>query len=173
MLLFVREAVLEPARDLLWRPFAAQLARYCSPQAWMASQLAALRAQRPVPRRLIRRRCSIAIGAAVAADLPADRRRRTAELGGDRAQRTAFNEASRYLFAFDRAERTTRSLPSRRTDPARRREHPEDQRRLPLKPATDRAHRLPALPSIPNLRPLGGRVIYPPTLLHRRHSISS
>lgn len=87
MLLFVRKTVLEPARNLLRRPFAAQLGRYCWPQGRVASQLATLRAQRPVPRRLVRRRRSIAIGAAVAAHLPADRRRGTIELRGDRARR--------------------------------------------------------------------------------------
>ena len=155
MLLFVRKTVLEPARNLLRRPFAAQLARYCSPQGRVASQLATLRAQRPVPRRLVRRRRSIAIGAAVAAHLPATRRRRTIELRGDRAQRTAHRQSSRYLFAFDQAKRASRSLAIRRTDPARRRHHRKDRRRLPRKAAINRTHRLPALPIDPKSPPAG------------------
>src|SRR3546814_190278 len=89
MLLFVRKAALEPTRDLLGRPFAAQFARYCSAQGRMASQLAGLRAQRTVPRGLIRHGAAIPIPSAIAADLPADGRGRSAELGCDRPQRTA------------------------------------------------------------------------------------
>src|SRR3546814_5317957 len=55
----------------------------------MASQLAGLRAQRTVPRGLIRHGAAIPIPSAIAADLPADGRGRSAELGCDRPQRTA------------------------------------------------------------------------------------
>src|SRR3546814_15453438 len=55
----------------------------------MASPLAGLRGQRTVPRGLSRHGAAIPIPSAIAADLPADGRGRSAELGCDRPQRTA------------------------------------------------------------------------------------
>jgi hypothetical protein len=48
----------------------------------------------------------------------------------------------------------------------RRRQHREDRGRLPIKPPADRAHRLPALPPVPDLRSLCRRVVNSLTLLH-------
>ena len=86
--LFIREAAPEPARDLRGRPVAAELGRHCSAQARMASQLAGLGAQRAAPRRLIRPCRAVAIPSTVAGHLPANRRRRPAELDRDRLEPT-------------------------------------------------------------------------------------
>src|SRR3546814_4843875 len=136
----------------------------------MASQLAGLRAQRTVPRGLIRHGAAIPIPSAIAADLPADGRGRAAELGCDRPQRTARDKPPGYLLAFDQPERATRSPPLSRTDASRGRQDRENRRGLPIKPAADRAHRLPTLPSIPDLGPLRCRVIYPLSPIHPFHS---
>jgi hypothetical protein len=42
---------------------------------------------------------------------------------------------------------------------------------LPVKPPPDRTHRLPALPTIPDLSPLSGRVVNATTVFHDQHSI--
>lgn len=59
-----------------------------------------------------------------------------------------------------------------RTNSPRWRDHREDRRGLPVKPAPDRTHRLPSLPAIPDLGPLRGRVINATSLFHDQHSIS-
>src|SRR5579863_241847 len=137
MPLFVRIAALEPARDLLGRPFPAQFARYCSAQDRMASQLAGLGPQRTVPCGLIRHGASILFPTAIATDLPADRRRRPAKLDRNRPERATRDETSGYLLALDQAERAGRPLALRRTDPTRWRQHRKNRRGLAIKSATD------------------------------------
>ena len=132
----------------------------------MASQLARLGAQRAIPRCLIRDGPAIPIPTATPADLAADRRRRTTKLDCDRSKRAAGDKTSRYLLALAQAEGSARPPALRRTNAARRRQHRENRRRLPIKPPADRTHRLPALPPVPNLGSLCRRVINPLTLLH-------
>src|SRR3546814_10818445 len=81
----------------------------------MASQLAGLRAQRTVPRGLIRHGAAIPIPSAIAADLPADGRGRSAELGCDRPQRTARDkplDISSRSISLSRSEEHTSELQS-------------------------------------------------------------
>ena len=68
-----------------------------------------------------------------------------------------------------RARRVAR--PIRRANAARRRDHRKDRRRLTVKPTPNRTHRLSALPAIPDLSPLSGRIVNPTTILHSEHSI--
>src|ERR1700694_3895257 len=84
----------------------------------------------------------------------------------DRPQRAAHAEPSRNLLSFRKAERPTGTVPIRRTDAAGRRDHREDRRGLPVKSASDRTHRLAGLPAIPDLGPLGRRVINATSLLY-------
>lgn len=125
MLLFIWKAAFEPTRNLRGRSSAAQLARYCSAQGRMASQLAGLGSQRAIPRCLVRHGPAIPIPTTPSADLPTDRRRRTAKLGCDGSERPARDTTSRYLLGLAQAEGSSRPPALRRTYAARRRQHRE------------------------------------------------
>src|SRR3981189_2812122 len=68
--------------------------------------------------------------------------------------------------SFRKTERLLGTASIRRTNSARWRDHREDRRGLPVKSTPDRTHRLPSLPAIPDLRPLGCRVINATSLFH-------
>ncbi len=121
-----RKGTLEPARDLLWRPFAPQLGRYCAPQPRVTSQLAGLRAQRPVPGCPIRARRTIRCRSTIAPDFAADRRGRTSKLTCNGTQRTLDAEPSRDLLAFTEAESQPAALALCWPNTPRRRDHRKD-----------------------------------------------
>src|SRR4051812_19884566 len=83
-----------------------------------------------------------------------------------RPQRAAHAEPSRDLLSFRKAERLFGTVPIRRTDAAGRRDHREDRRGFAVKSASDRTHRLARLPAIPDLGPLGRRIVNARSLLH-------
>ncbi|HMD12131.1 MAG TPA: hypothetical protein VKG90_07335 [Marmoricola sp.] len=66
---------LEPAGDLLGRPSSLKLLGHDASQHRVDGQLACLRSGRPCPRLLVSGRGPVALAAAVAGDLTADRRR--------------------------------------------------------------------------------------------------
>src|SRR5712672_1801624 len=84
----------------------------------------------------------------------------------NRPQRAAHAEPSRDFLSFRKAESLFGAMPIRRTDAPGRRDYREDRRGLPVKPASDRTHRLASLPAIPDLGPLGRRVINATSLFH-------
>lgn len=151
-----RKAAFELARDLLGRPVAAELCRYCAAQERVASQLACLGSKGAIPCRLIRSRCPIGGAPAIAPDFTADGRRRATQLPGNGSERSVSAEPTEYLFAF--IERQGLSVPPTfwRANPTRRRDHRKHRRRLPIKHAADRTHRQASLPTIPNLGALCG-----------------
>ena len=96
---------------------------------------------------------------------------RIVRLPRDRAKRPPAAEPSGYLLSFAEAESPTAPASLCRANAARRRDHRKYRRQLAVKPPSDRTHQLSTLPAIPNLSPLGGRIVDATTILHSRHSI--
>src|SRR5205823_5990812 len=92
--------------------------------------------------------------APVAPDLARDRRWRTLEPPRDVPQRAASTELPRDLFPLGTAEHLLPSPPSWRSDAAARSQEAEDRARSFVESPSDIAHRLPGLPSSPQLNPL-------------------
>ena len=109
MSLVVGIGVLQPPRNLLRRPVLLKPGSDQLPQLFMHRQLAGLRSQGSIPRPAVRGRGAIASMTAIAPELAADRRWRSMQLRGNRAQRYAGCNASRDLLAISEAQHASRS----------------------------------------------------------------
>ena len=160
----------QPAGDLLRRPLLLQRVRHAFRQRRMQCQLTSLRSMRPVPCRLIRTAGAVALGAAVAPDFPADRRRRSAQRRCDRADRLAGNQRPRDVFALGQGQGPDRPASRRWPDTTGRREDPSNRRMMPIKQPGDLMERLAFLPPIPHQALLGIGVLDPGSSLQPQHS---
>jgi hypothetical protein len=79
--------MLEPSRNLLWRPLQPQLVGHEARQLSVLGQLAGLGALGTIPRSLVSLSCSIARATTVSVDLAANGGRRSLESVGDGADR--------------------------------------------------------------------------------------
>jgi len=146
-----REPPPQPPRDLFRRPAQLQLVLDHCPQPRPPAQLRLLRSGRPGPRGSICGQRSIAGPAAVAGDLPRERRRRPTQPGGDRSERVACSQAAGDLFPLSQAQRQLPPTPWHRPDPTGALEQVPHGRRVPAHLPRQHLHRLPRPPPTPHL----------------------
>jgi hypothetical protein len=80
-------------------------------------------------------------------------------------------EPAGYLFPLAKTERPRSPAADGWSNAAGRRDHGEHRRRLSIEPPADRTHRLASLPTIPNLSPLGRRIVDATPLFHGPRSL--
>jgi hypothetical protein len=166
--LIIGIGVLEPSRNLLRRPVLFQPGSDQLPQLFMHRQLARLRPKRSIPGPPVRDCGTIPSTTAIAPELAAHCRWRPPKTGGDRSQRHAYGNPARDLFPISKAQRTSRSSPRCRPDPAVRLEVRKDRSRRPVEHSTDQLQPFTPLPTIPNLCTLRRREqAAHPSLRHR------
>src|SRR5579884_432998 len=163
--------VLEPPRNLLWRPVVRQLGSDQLPQLFMPRELALLRPESAIPCPLVRGCGAIPSVTAIAPQLAADGRRRTMQLRSNRSERTADSNPARDLLALIEAEHAPRSPPRWRTDAAVRLQMREDCCVPSTNDPTDQVDTFAPLPAIPNLGTL--RRCEHAALSSLRHRITS
>jgi tetratricopeptide (TPR) repeat protein len=142
---------LQPTRDLLGRPIAFQLCRNSLPQLAMLRQLTRLRAQRLFPCPLVGGCGAAPSRSAIAANLPANRRRRAPQCQGHRTHRPARHKATGYLFTLCQCQREPGPSPRGRSYPAADREVAENAGRRLAKYAPNRLQAFAPFPTLPEL----------------------
>jgi hypothetical protein len=168
--LIVREAVLQPARDLLWRPLLLELPGDQNSQQPIAGQLADLRPPPARPGPLVSRSGPVATPAAMTGDLPAHRRRCPAQTRSNPPHRLASRNTARSPPLTHR-QRQPAPPPRRRHNTPMPTDQTADRRALPIKRPSNLTQRLTPPPPLPQLPTLLRRILA--TLPHRNPHLKS